>query len=408
MEDFANLNISGLPPRDIEFGHKLIPYFQMEKNYLNLNFGSFGSAPHYVVRARENYTSEMEFNPDKWVKMELQKRLSECKQTLAKYINVPDKDDLVLVENASEATNAIFKSLKLTEDDVIFYFDISYGMVEKVTEYALDTSKVKSIKFNLTEDIIQSHEKIVDALKKFLDNYKGKITIAIIDHISSVPSFIWPLKELISLFRQKGSLVFIDGAHAIGQVDIDISAIDPDFYLSNCHKWALSCKGSAFLYTKKEHQKLLHPVSISMHYNENYSKEFSYRGGWDYANFLSIQDALNFRQHIGDDRIKEYNHNLAVEAGKLVAKLWNTEMLISDETMIGSIVNVRVPIEGDENYKDLTSNIFKKFNTFIIMSKFSNCKWYARFSCQIFNKLEDYEKGAKFILDYFEFCDVKN
>jgi selenocysteine lyase/cysteine desulfurase len=37
-------------------------------------------------------------------------------------------------------------------------------------------------------------------------------------------------------------------------MQIDIAALDPDFYVANAHKWLYAPKGSAFLYVRKSVQ----------------------------------------------------------------------------------------------------------------------------------------------------------
>lgn len=54
--------------------------------------------------------------------------------------------------------------------------------------------------------------------------------------IESTPATVLPIAELISVAHSYGIPVLIDGAHALGNVEIDIQALDADYYLSNAHK----------------------------------------------------------------------------------------------------------------------------------------------------------------------------
>ena len=59
------------------------------------------------------------------------------------------------------------------------------------------------------------------------------IRIASFSHITSVPAIILPVKQLTRLCKQHGVLVLIDGAHALGQIRIDVQDIGADFYVAN-------------------------------------------------------------------------------------------------------------------------------------------------------------------------------
>lgn len=39
-----------------------------------------------------------------------------------------------------------------------------------------------------------------------------------------------PVDKLVALCKQEGVLSFIDGAHAMGQIPIDLKTLKPDFY----------------------------------------------------------------------------------------------------------------------------------------------------------------------------------
>lgn len=98
-----------------------------------------------------------------------------------------------------------------------------------------------------------------------------------IDHISSKPAIVFPIKELIQFFKEKNIITIIDAAHAMTQVDVNIKDLQPDFYFSNFHKWSFAAKTSAFLYfDEKKYGEVFRPVQISIHKGEGIKNNFLY------------------------------------------------------------------------------------------------------------------------------------
>lgn len=92
--------------------------------------------------------------------------------------------------------------------------------------------------------------------------------MAVFDHVSSVPSVIFPVDTLQAFFEEKGILFIVDGAHAIGNVNVNIAEINPTAYFSNFHKWSFCPKNASFLYLDNNLRDLVKPSITGNFYGE--------------------------------------------------------------------------------------------------------------------------------------------
>jgi isopenicillin-N epimerase len=119
-----------------------------------------------------------------------------------------------------------------------------------------------------------------------------------ISHITSFTALIFPVTEICRRAREAGIFCVIDGAHAPGQIDLDMQAIGADCYVGNCHKWLCAPKGAAFLYTRPDAQAMLRPYIIGWGYDEanpHFVDQFEVLGTLDPAAYLSVPYAIEFQ-----------------------------------------------------------------------------------------------------------------
>ena len=113
---------------------------------------------------------------------------------------------------------------------------------------------------------VNSDEEIISEFRKALERGKAngrKIRLAVIDHVTSMPCVVIPVKELVKICREEGvEQVFIDAAHGIGCTKVDMKEIGADYYASNLHKWFFCPPSIALLYCRKSPEilDLHHPV----------------------------------------------------------------------------------------------------------------------------------------------------
>src|SRR5205814_326847 len=121
-------------------------------------------------------------------------------------------------------------------------------------------------------------------------------------HITSSTGLRLPVEEICEKAKEKGIMTFVDGAHAPGQIPLDLQNSPFDIYTGACHKWMMTPKGSSFLYVKKEHQHFIDPLVVSWGYKALFPSHSTFldyhqtNGTRDYSAFLTIPTAINFME----------------------------------------------------------------------------------------------------------------
>jgi selenocysteine lyase/cysteine desulfurase len=213
------------------FGHDLLPLFQLNASYTNLNAGSYGVVPRAVTANATAWEQRVEANPDAFFRYDVWSLMDGVRKMLAAYIRCA-WEDLVFVPNASAGVNTVLRSLPAPPGKKILFLNTAYGMVKSTIAYVDPSSRLE---VNLT--LPATPASVLATVEAALIANEGKVYLASFSHIASLPALVLPVRELAALCHAHGVLVLIDGAHALGHVPVDITAIDADFWLGNGHKW---------------------------------------------------------------------------------------------------------------------------------------------------------------------------
>ena len=397
-------------PSVAAFGHSLLADFGFRPGYLNLNHGSYGSVPRVVTENQSGWIRQVEESPDAWYRSSLGLRdvydfQDDVRARMAAYINA-GFNDTVFVENASNGVNAVLRSLAraMPPGKKILLLNTAYYMVKMVLQY-LEPEQTLFVNISLPG----SDANIIATVEAALVANQGNIYAASFSHIVSVPGFILPVAELISISHAHGAMVLIDGAHALGQIPVDVAALNADFWLGNGHKWLYSPKGSAILWVRPDRQSLIEPTTISWEGRgaTHFQLAFSYVGTTDNTRVLAMGAALDYRASIGSEAaIMRYMHDLAVSGGQALAAAWGTEVLFQDDTdRIGAMVDVRVPTTNATLVSLMGPALMTRFNTFVPVYDLFNVggstpnTFYARVSAQVYLEISDFEFLASAVKD---------
>jgi hypothetical protein len=138
-------------------------------------------------------------------------------------------------------------------------------------------------------------------------------------------------REMAALCHRRGVPVAIDGAHAPGQIALDVARLGVDWYVGNLHKWAFAAKGTAVIWCAAERQPQLHPTAISHYLRQGFTAEFDYAGTRDNSAWLAAPAALDYVDGLGAAAMRAHNAALARDAGAMLAEAWDSEAAAAPE-----------------------------------------------------------------------------
>ncbi|EEF50030.1 probable L-cysteine desulfhydrase, chloroplastic [Ricinus communis] len=387
-----------------------------------INNGSFGSCPNSVISAQHDWQLQFLEQPDNFYFNKLKPGILHSRSIIKTLINANHVDEVSLVDNATTAAAIVLQRIarsfsegRFNKGDVAVMLHYAYGAVKKSVEAYVTRAGGHVIEVQLPFPV-KSEEEIVTEFRKALGRGKEdgkKVRLAVIDHVTSMPSVVIPVKELVKICREENvDQVFVDAAHGIGCVDVDMKEIGADFYTSNLHKWFFCPPSVAFLYCRKfdkgglgtnNDDDLHHPV-VSHEYGNGLAVESAWIGTRDYSAQLVVPSVLEFINRFpgGIEGIKKRNHETVVEMGKMLAKAWGTHLGCPPE-MCGSMIMVGLPVSlrifSESDSLKLRTHLRDKLGVEAPIyfrapkdEEVDCVTGYARISHQVYNKVEDYYK----------------
>lgn len=289
--------------------------FLLRPGVVYLNHGSFGACPRPVFERYQAWQRELEAEPVEFLGRRFAELMRGARGALAAFVGA-DPDDLVFVPNATTGLNAVARSLRLGPGDEVLATDHEYGALDRTWTFICEKRGARYERRPLPLPI-RSAEEIIDAV---WSGVTGRTRVLFLSHVTSTTAIILPVKELIRRARERGILTVIDGAHAPGQVALDLRALGADFYAGNCHKWMNAPKGSAFLYARREAQALLEPLVVSWGWRSErpgpsrFVDEHEWQGTRDIAAYLTVPAAIEFMREHDWQQVQRACHDLAGSA----------------------------------------------------------------------------------------------
>ncbi|EGJ10826.1 aminotransferase class V-fold PLP-dependent enzyme [Rubrivivax benzoatilyticus] len=330
--------------------------FLLAPDLVFLNHGSFGACPREVLAEQQRWQLEMERNPVEFLGRRSAELLHQARTALAGEVGA-NPEHLVFVPNATTGVNVVTRSFVLAPGEEVLSTDLEYGACDAAWQQACAArgAHYRRVEIPLPFERESFVERLMAAVTP-------RTRLIYASHITSTTALTLPVAALCRAARERGIPTLIDGAHAPGQITLDLDAVGADFYVGNCHKWLCAPKGSGFLHARPEHHARLDAPVISWGYAEGtgghagfdaylgrtlFERRLQWQGTRDLSAWLAVPAAIDFQRRHGWPAVRERCHALAREALQALTRRHGLAPIARDEDWAQMVV-IPVPAQDAE------------------------------------------------------------
>lgn len=303
-----------------DLGRSLRDLWPLAPDATFLNHGSFGACPKAVLAEQERIRAAMESQPDVFFRQGVMPDagdtlLRAAALVLSGFVNGSD-GELAFVENATSGVQAVLRSVPLRPGERILITDHTYNAVRLMVEARCAETGAEPlvVRFPFPADADEIAGRIEAALTP-------SVRLAIVDHITSPTALVLPLERIVPALRRHGALVLVDGAHAVGQLPLDLAALDADWYVSNAHKWLYAPRGTALLHASRRVAAMTRPLVVSHFVEMGFPRSFDWIGTRDYSAWLAVPAAIGFHRGFDPAALRAHHARLLEAATRRLGVL---------------------------------------------------------------------------------------
>jgi isopenicillin-N epimerase len=361
--------------------------FLLDPEVTFLNHGSFGACPRPVFEVYQRWQLELERQPVEFLGRRIGALLAEARAGLAAYLGV-EAQEVVYFPNPTTAANMVARSLRLGPEDEVLATDHEYGAMERTWRFNARQAGFKYVRRSVPPPV-STPQALVE---HFWAGVTEHTRVIFISHNSSPTALIFPVREICRRARATGILTIVDGAHAPGQIPLNLREVGADLYLGAAHKWLCAPKGSGFLYARPEVQPWLMPLVVSWGYESEapsgsqFIDYHEWQGTRDMAASLASPAAIRFQAEHDWDRVRAECHALAGQARERLDALTGLRPICPDSPeWFGQMAAVRLPAL---DCAGLQARLYEQHRIEVPIYRW-NEQTLMRVSCQAYNTQAD-------------------
>ena len=155
-----------------------------------------------------------------------------ARSTVAKFLGAGNAKDIVFVRGTTEGINLVAQSyvrplLRPGDEIILSILEHHANIVPWQMIAAATGAKIRVIPVDKDGQLI---------LSEYSRLFNERTRFVSVTHVSNVLGTITPVEELVAIAHAHGVRILIDGAQSVAHIPVNVTALDPDFYVFSGHK----------------------------------------------------------------------------------------------------------------------------------------------------------------------------
>jgi len=404
MEEFLTILLSPYLERGTPSFSDARSDFFWENELLDLNSGALGSIPKQVMGKAIEYISELgKYGPASRRMCERLEREEEtCRANLASAL-CAEIDEVLFETNTTRslrlALDVIRILTKQSSTDKLLTTDMEHNSTKRLIrlESGLEVHEIPMLS---TISKGWDKEKIIELFSSSIDRHTR---VVLISHLLYLGGKL-PIDEIVEAAKERNHdvLFIVDGAHALGQMSIDVKRMNCDFYGVGVHKYCLGLPALGSLYVNIKYLKGLASASNRDKFPtfDNYAISKTFRtdeelGTINGIAIVAFNEAYNLiYKRYGIEKVEKRIISLAKYFIKSMLENEKTIRVISPLTpdLISGAISMTVKNFSYDKYKKIVDQLESKHKILCKALKRPAC---IRICLHYFNSEEDVDRFFK-------------
>lgn len=271
--------------------------YRLKPDYINLENGYYCIVPQETLENYLHHVREVNYQGSWYMRTVQWDNKDAMAAQLAELLGCTG-EEVVITRNTTESLDTIIGGFPWQPGDEAVWAEQDYGamrhMFEQVEKRFGVVNRVVSV-----PNHPQSDAEIVEL---YANAITPQTRLLMICHVINITGQILPVRKIVDMAHSKGVEVLVDGAHAVGQIQFQMSDLGCDYYGSSLHKWLSVPLGAGLLYVRKEKIPQIWPRFADWGRPEDDIRRLNHTGTHPVHTDLAVGNALEYYYRLGPER----------------------------------------------------------------------------------------------------------